>query len=285
MELKFVSRALQLLSAIKNKKVKSNFLILIFVSFGFTLRAQVVSDTVYEGRSHFLITTATATYYFDKAGGGISRMIDKDGNDWIAFKMEPWDKVPGSAASAFRGIPNAVFRGEDGGCGHPGFDKCLSTLNGKNTIHTRSKSGKWEWKWTFYNDCAVWEVLKADSTRKYWFLYEGPVGGTFEPSRSFWGYEAKKILYDTPNHMGGERISGNWQTVYFGKKGGQYMLQIEHLTPDEQEDHFSYMGNTSDGIHSPDGMLVFGFGRDASSQPLLTGKHKFRIRFIVHGEN
>lgn len=240
----------------------------------------MVTDTICEGRPHFLIRTTSAIYYFDKAGGGLSGMIDRDGNDWIAFRREPWDSVPQSAASAFRGIPNAVFKGEDGGCGHPGFDKCISELKNSNTIRTRSKSGKWEWVWKFYDDSAVWEVLKTDTTRKYWFLYEGPVGGSFQPFQSLWGNSHKQLLYDTPNHMGKERISGNWQKVIFGTKSGKYILQIEHLTPDHQEDHFSYMGNSNKGLHSPDGMVVFGFGRNAFSQPLLIGNHKFRIGFI-----
>ncbi len=119
-----------------------------------------IKDSIYEGVPHFIVQTRTATYYFDKAGGGISRMIGRYDNDWITFKKESWDKVPES--SAFRSIPNAEFHGDDGGCGHPDFNQCISTLEMPNIIRSWSKSGKWEWRWIFNEDYACWGLLKTD---------------------------------------------------------------------------------------------------------------------------
>ncbi len=117
--------------------------VLVFAMLPGTLFSIRVSEATYEGSPHYIIKTRSATYWFDRHGGGLSRMIDRDGNDWIAFKREPWNKIPESAASSYRGIPNAVYQGEDGGCGHPGWDKCESNFEAPNVIRTVSKSGKW----------------------------------------------------------------------------------------------------------------------------------------------
>jgi hypothetical protein len=242
-----------------------------------------VSEAVYEGSPHYIIKTRTATYWFDRQGGGISKMIDRYGNDWVAFKKTPWNINPESAASSYRGIPNLVFQGEDAGCGHPGWDKCESSFEAPDIIRTRSKSGKWEWTWTFYEDKAVMEVLKSDPSRSYWFLYEGPAGGKFDPRNSFWmnSDNGSLILSDKPDHIKGHRISGNWSWAAFGHKNVNIMLLLTHITFDNKTDSFSYMGNSSEGLLSDDGMLVFGFGRTADTKPLLMGNHKFEIGFIT----
>ncbi|MEO0334631.1 MAG: hypothetical protein AAF223_23655, partial [Bacteroidota bacterium] len=80
-----------------------------------------IDETIYEDRPHFVVQTASATYWYDQAGGGLSRLIDPEGNDWIAFKKDPLSEYPASAAAGFRGLPNFVFQSDDGGAGHPGF--------------------------------------------------------------------------------------------------------------------------------------------------------------------
>ncbi|MBX2815943.1 MAG: VCBS repeat-containing protein, partial [Saprospiraceae bacterium] len=79
-----------------------------------------IRQTMYEGRPHYLIKTATLTYYYDINGGGLSRIIDPKGNDWIGYRTTPSEDYPAAAAGAFRGVPNAVFQSDDGGAGHPG---------------------------------------------------------------------------------------------------------------------------------------------------------------------
>lgn len=240
-----------------------------------------ISDASYEGRDHFIITTKSSVYYFDKAGGGLSRMLDNNGNDWIAFKKEPWNKVPESAASAFRGIPNAVFQGDDGGCGHPGWDKCESYFEPPNIIRSRSNTGLWEWTWTFHEKYAEWNIVRTDSSRNYWFLYEGPAGGSFSPVDTYRGNsESDKFLWDTPDHMKREYETGNWQWVFFGRANTDIALSLVHMSGDDKTDYFSYMGNNKDLSFSDDGMIVFGFGRSADTKPQLTGSNAFRIAFI-----
>jgi hypothetical protein len=125
-----------------------------------------ITEAIYEGADHFVIHTPAATYWYDKAGGGLSRMIDRDGQDWIAFRREPWNQYPEAAASAFRGLPNFVFRGTDGGAGHPGHTKCRTEQLNATTLRTTSLSEKWQWEWTFFEDHAQVSMLRRHTRRR-----------------------------------------------------------------------------------------------------------------------
>ena len=232
----------------------------------------------YEGKPHIIIKTKYITWYFDKEGGGFSRMIDKDGNDWITFKREPWGEYPASAASAFRGIPNLVFQGDDGGAGHPGHDKCESFLEGDKIV-TISKSGNWKWAWEFFDDYARLEILKTDGNKPYWFLYEGTPGGKFTPNNYYFGASSIPVTTEIPDYYKGENIYTEYQWIFCGDinmKRAFYMLQLE---ADDTTDMLGFLGNTEDGLESPDGMTVFGFGRDDKTNPLLSGNQKFVVGF------
>lgn len=237
----------------------------------------------YEGAGHFIIHTPAATYYYDKAGGGLSRLIDPAGNDWIAFKREPWNEYPASAASAYRGLPNFVFGSDDSGAGHPGHEMCESKLVDERTIRTTSRSGKWQWEWTFFKDYAKVEVLKTDPEHPYWFLYEGTPGGAFDPSRQFYGTSAGGSHRDQPDYYAGDKTFGNWQWAYFGHEAVERVLFVVQEEADELSDTFSYLGNTEAGISSPDGMVVFGFGRAEGAKPLLRKAHTFYLGFVEYG--
>lgn len=85
-----------------------------------------IKETIYQSRPHFIIKTKKATYYLDKAAGALSSLKDRDGTDWVQYNGDPGAAAPAGASGGFRGIPNLVYRSEDGGAGHPGFDKCTS---------------------------------------------------------------------------------------------------------------------------------------------------------------
>src|SRR5690606_41005486 len=85
-----------------------------------------IEEEIYNDRSHFVVSTESAIYYLDKAGGGLSSIIDCDGIDWVHYNGSPHARVPDGASGGFRGLPNFVFRSDDGGAGHPGFDQCIS---------------------------------------------------------------------------------------------------------------------------------------------------------------
>ena len=251
-----------------------------FFLLGSLLHGQGISKVSYLGRPHFRIETVTATYLYDRAGGGFSSIRDREDLEWIGFK--PGDgAVPESAAANFRGLPNLVFQGEDNGSGHPGFENCISELVATDRIRTETKSGLWEWQWTFTEEGALLEVIRTDTTRNYWFLYEGTPGGSFDPGQQFWGNNMDGHRTDTPPIGSDQTGSGFWEWAYFGHRDAKRCLYVHHLTPDQLTDNFSYMGSGPEGISSPDGMVVFGLGRDGGS-PLMKGPNKFFIGLLEY---
>lgn len=239
-----------------------------------------ITEGSYEERDHFIVSTPAAIYYYDKAGGGLSRLLDKDGRDWIDFKMKPWGEYPSAAASAFRGIPNSVFQSEDGGAGHPGHDLCTSVQVDDHTIRSTSKSGKWSWEWSFQEEYAELQILTTDPDHAYWFLYEGTPGGMFDPENSYFGYDKGGPLATQWDYYKGEKLFDQISWAYVGHKLVERVLLLSQLAPDTLSDTFSYLGNTKEGIDSNDGMVVFGFGRAEGAKPLLTQPLRFRVQFI-----
>jgi hypothetical protein len=206
-------------------------------------------------------------------------LIDPAGRDWIGFRMEPWDQYPASAASAFRGIPNAVFRSDDSGAGHPGHDQCESTFQGSNQILTRSLSGRWTWHWTFYDTYAEWSVDQVDSSHAYWLLYEGTPGGRFAPAAQYFGADQGGPRYDQLDYYRNDKEFARYRWAYFGDTTVEQVLFIGQVEPDTLLDTFAYLGNTEAGIDAPDGMVVFGLGRAPGPQPLMTRPQRFVVGF------
>jgi hypothetical protein len=255
-----------------------HFLLLFLLSLLLPACAPHVSmeETSHEGRPHILVRTRTLEYYYDVRGGGFSRILDRQGKDWVSFKMELWGSYPASAASSFRGLPNLVFQGEDDGAGHPGHDKCRSHSEA-NRIFTESLSGKWKWSWEFHKDHAILEMLRTDQDRSYWFLYEGTPGGNFKPGESYFGSDQGGPFPGGYDYFKGDIAWGSYRWMYAGKKdtpGTIFMIQEKE---DELKDMICFLGNTEAGLDSPDGMTVFGFGREEGATPLLKGKQKFII--------
>lgn len=241
-----------------------------------------IVETEYEGRSQFKIETTGATWFYDRSGGGFSRLIDATGRDWISFHKTPLKENPASAAAGFRGMPNLVFGKDnpDAGAGHPGFDRCESVVVGGDTIRTVSKSGRWAWTWRFNRDRALLTVEKADGDRPWWFLYEGPVAGRYAPREQYWGTNLGGPRTEVPDHAGKGDIAGRWDWVYFGDRAVPRVLFVAHLGGDGVDDVFSYMGSTRAGLAAPDGMVVFGFGR-TGARPLMTGAGaQFVVGFV-----
>jgi hypothetical protein len=251
--------------------------LILFMGFISDLQGQEITDTLYLDRPHFRIKTANATYLYDRAGGGFSSILDKYNTEWVGFRPGE-GKVPGSAAADFRGIPNLVFRGSDNGAGHPGFEQCISHISAPRQITTTSISGIWKWRWSFREDYVQLELLQIDTARSYWFLYEGIPGGAFDPSKQFWGNNLDGLRKDAPPIGSDKTANGFWNWAFFGHQDYPALLYIVHLTPDGQNDTFSYMGASREGIDSAEGMVVFGFGRKGAT-PLLQGKHSFLFGF------
>jgi hypothetical protein len=231
-----------------------------------------ITEADYEGRAQFVIHTESATWFYDRAGGGISRLIDRSGRDWVAFSKSPLSEFPASAAAGYRGLGNMLFgtRNPDAGGGHPGFDQCVSEIAGPGRIRTRSHSGKWQWSWTFTETTATFAMELADPEHPWWFLYEGPVAGRFAPAEQIWGTSEGGPKRDVPD-LRNQRF-GQWRWAYFGDRGVDRVLFIAQHEPDDLTDTFWYLGSSKSGATTaPDGMVVFGFGRGPGTQPLLRG--------------
>ena len=229
-----------------------------------------ITEAPFEGRPHFMVRTERATWLYDRAGGGFSRLLDRQGRDWINFGAEPLSRFPESAAAGYRGLPNLVFVGPDKGAGHPGFDKCTSEIVGPAAIRTTSRSGRWTWSWSFTETTATFTMEKADPEFPWWFLYEGPIAGTFAPEQKLWGTDQGGPRSDVPA-IGGQRFD-RWRWVYFGDRDVPRVLFIAQHEPDELPDTLWYLGSSDGGAATaPDGMVVFGLGRGPETKPQLRG--------------
>jgi len=228
-----------------------------------------ISEDQDEGQECFRIELENATLYYQKGAGGFSSIVDKEGNDWLGFRKDTIQGYPDNAASEYRGLPNLVFQSEDSGAGHPGSDQCHSNQSAPNQIRTESQSGKWAWTWTFHADHAVMHVEKTDPGHSYWFLYEGIPGGRYQPQYQYWGTDQGGPNEQIPDYYFNNAVYDTWQWAYFGHRAVHRVFYIVHHQDDDLTDTFSYLGNTEDGVISPDGMVVFGFGRDRDAETLL----------------
>jgi hypothetical protein len=229
-------------------------------------RINISNNVESQGQDIFFIRTGSTVYHYQKEAGGFSSIIDRDGIDWVQFELDS-PSYPASASGSYRGIPNLVYGSQDHGTGHPGFRKCETTLEGQEGIRTVSRSGKWEWTWIFRKGYAVMHIEKSD--RPYWFLYEGPVAGTFQPHRQYWGTDKGGPWKNIPDYFLGQPITGHFRWFYFGDENIERVFFMVQVEPDQIPDHFAYLGNTSSGVISPDGMVVAGFGRSDNGKPLL----------------
>jgi len=233
----------------------------------------------YLGRTHFRIVTSSATYLVDSASGGLSSMIDADGNDWIAFSQEPWGEYPASAASAYRGVPNLIFRGEFDGSGHPGHAGVVTDIVGANQVLCHTPGGPWAWTWSFLPTHVQLDVHNVSDTLAYWFLYEGPAGGKYEPLQTYYATNASKPAFAQLDHFKGQEEVALRNWYYFGNGNVSRTLFMVQVERDNLLDHYSILGNDTVGINSPDGMLVAGFGRAPGAVPLLQKPNRFLIGF------
>ncbi len=240
-----------------------------------------ISETSEQGIACLKIETASATYVYDKSGGGFISLFDKDKRDWISFRNEDYP-FPGNAASRYRGIPNLGISGEDKDAGHPGFDMCVTKIISPNVIETISKTGNWKFRWAFYDDYAKLIMVKTVPGMPYWFLYEGTPAGKYDPEKMYWGNNIDGLRTDFPDLLENTGVFCNVKWLYVGQRGYPRILYFRQLQPDDKTDLFSYMGNTQGGSKkSPDGMVCFGFGRAHNTTPVLQGDNlEFVIGFI-----
>ncbi len=240
----------------------------------------VISEVFYKGSKHYKISTEHAVYFLQQSSGGLSSMVDRAGNDWIQWSESGNVSVPESAGSDFRGLPNMIHGADyDNGAGHPGFEVVSSSkILNDHEILFKSTSGLFVWKWSFFPRFAKIDILKAAEDLNYWFLYEGPIGGNYNPFTKYWGTN-KGMQEIIPDFLSGETVQDTWNWVYIGDRNQKRVFFAAHLEKDEKEDVFGFMGASADKLHATDGMLVFGFGRNKKTKALLNGQNSFIVGF------
>ena len=143
--------------------------------------AVTASASVYEGQAHHVFTQEGATLWYDNTGGGFSRLIDRDGRDWITFRK----RNPGQSGW-FRGLPNL---GYPGNLFHPGYATSTTTLVSSGPLRivfdTATNDGVWRLRWSIFPDRSTLTVLQKDAARNFWFLYEGTPGGQVDLTTDF----------------------------------------------------------------------------------------------------
>ncbi|WP_319592425.1 hypothetical protein [uncultured Draconibacterium sp.] len=236
-----------------------------------------ISTLDYKNTPHFKVETQSATYFIEKQSGGCSSLIDTEGNDWINFKKTRTNAQTNSSDSDYRGMPNLVYHDPGNGVGHPGFASCITKQTSDNELTATSLNDKWKYRWVFHAHYAELIIDKLDTTRNYWFLYEGSVAGKFAPQSHYWGTNVDGLKTSTPSIFD-QVLTGRWRWAYFGDKKSNNSLFIAQVNPDDKEDFFCYMGNQNDlGNFSKDGMNVFGFGRGKQTNPLLNTRNRFIV--------
>jgi hypothetical protein len=120
-------------------------------------------------------------------------------------------------------------------------------------------------------------MIRTDSTRKYWFLYEGTPGGSFDPGKSYFGSDKGGPEPGGHDYYAGNVFRGDFRWMYAGSFDQEQVFYMLQVKKDTLGDMISFLGNSPKGLDSPDGMTVFGFGRGMGATPLLSGPQKFII--------
>ena len=225
-------------------------------------------ETAGEDMPCYIVSTASAIFYLEKNGGGLSSMLDADGVDWLGFHDEEGSGWKGE----YRGFPNSIHR-QDGSYFHAlnaGTEPSSSIVEIESSDHVRivftSGNGKWEGRWDFYPDRCDFTMTRVSPGYKYWVLYEGVPGGTMDET-DFWYSSA-----DANSHLIDEKYLGDLpgpEWIAFGDKDFSRMIYLLHH---ENDDH-------PDDYFNRPYMTVFGFGRSEKGKFLDTPQ-TFSIGFV-----
>ncbi|MCB0045950.1 MAG: hypothetical protein KDD92_10995 [Caldilineaceae bacterium] len=212
-----------------------------------------------EGQEAFRIQTFAGDYYLQKSAGGLSSLVDDDGQDWISFNSQAGGK------GLYRGIPNAV-RPLDGGHFHPGKTTAVSqvlrqgplrTIIRSNIIDSGSGEILWRLDWAFYPNHV--EATIRVNAANYWLLYEGVPGGSI-------GDEDRLTLSDgtvlTLDQTWNGNLAEDW--AYFSDSLLDRSLYLHSRSGEDVNHSYRPYIATEDGV-SVKQMTVFGFGRPPSA--------------------
>jgi plastocyanin len=227
----------------------------------------ILSTVTDEGMESYRIRTNNATYFYQKAAGGLSSLDDMDGEDWLNYHPTP----PNSPSSTYRGFPNAVH---PEGKLHPGATGHTTTLlhsgplkeTFDTTINTDSDSRQWHARWEIFPTYARMTLLDVD--HDYWILYEGTPGGELEPSRDF------VVRSNGAQNLASASWTGDIpgeEWVYFADPTqGRSLFLISHQE-DNLVDSYRPMSDANGS------MTVFGFGRQGGTKHLSATPASFTL--------
>ena len=223
-----------------------------------------VSD---EGFDALEITTNTGTMFYHTQGGGVSSLIDADGNDWVSYNTQR------QGLGEFRGIPNLVPPSA-GGFFHPGFTTSSTTVldEGPLRIRFESVTNNQEWKglWDVYPDHVAFTLLeKAEDN--YWFLYEGTPGGALDAGDSTVRSTGTDSMRSATDSWRADIPDEEWVVV--GASESSRSLFFSKQDDDATVD--SYRPLNSDGQ-----MTVLGFGRNIAEAELTETDETFFFGFL-----
>jgi hypothetical protein len=238
-----------------------------------------ITETDYQDRPHFQITTPAATYKLDKSSAGFSSITDAAKKEWIGFESAKDINLPGSAENRLRGLPSLFPTYEKSEPGHPSNALFSSQMINDSTIKCSGNDGLFEVEYTFYKDFFTAEVNGTDPSTPYCFSYQGIIGGSFSPNDKYWGTNAG-LRTENPDLVKEDTISENMEWAFLGDKNQSNVLFIKHKSPDYQDDIFGFMGNSGEGLNAADGMTVLSFGRNTSNEALLSGRNTFYVGFF-----
>ncbi len=221
-----------------------------------TPRVTLTDNVTDAGQAAYRIATPSGTWYYQKAAGGFSSLVDTAGNDWISYS------TASRASGEYRGIPNAIYpEGEF----HPGATGSTSRIVAagplKVTLESTTTDNAWQERWEIFPGYATMTMTRA--AHAYWFLYEGTPGGAVDANDTV----TRSTGTTTPlaTAWTGDLPAPEW--AYFSDPAAGRSLFAAHHTDDTAIDSYWLMNNA---------MTVFGFGRNGLDR-YLTGQHTITV--------
>ncbi len=225
-------------------------------------------DSSADDAPSFIITTAVATFYLDKQGGGLSSIVDRDGVDWLGFHPRAGSGWKGE----YRGFPNSVHR-QDGNYFHAvnaTTEPSSAVVTAQSDAHVQivftSANGKWQGQWDFYPDRCDFTMAQVSEGYRYWVLYEGVPGGEINET-DYWFGSMDNRVREIHEPFSGDLPGPEW--VAFGDSNTPRVLYVAQHQDDNHLDEY-YMRPY---------MTVFGFGRNDGNK-YLSEPRSFSIGFV-----
>jgi hypothetical protein len=216
------------------------------------------------------VETEAGTYFLETSGAGLAALLDRDGNDWLGFHPAPGSRAGGE----FRGFPNAVHQ-EAGNYFHPqnqGTEPSTVRIEHESqervTITAVSRNGLWACRYDFFPTHCTFTMTKMSPDHRYWVLYEGTPGGSFDDT-DWWITSALKERQPIGANHEGDIPGPEW--IAFGDAKLPRVIFLLSHQDDASPDRFYQMEKK---------MTVFGFGRHRGEKHLAIVPRSFSIGLL-----